>query len=235
MLSTFTKLVKMRIITCLIIFAALIAVVIALVYFMKNPINNRNRDLPLEGSAEITNVSPINPEYNDAIRGELFDETQLERILNKEVSLSKPPKLYLADPLSSVMNSFEVPQLGGYSWSLQEDGDKWNSIIACGSGPFELAKDCRRLTVTKYNKMNKTPYTVYFEIDPTSIVICEYNVPTSWEADPVMISQTTYSKDEIFILEIERGKIYHIKAEWTKEMFESYGFYGEAEYVLVTQ
>ncbi len=148
-----------------------------------------------------------------------------------DIILTSAPALVLQDMLSSIYGGFEILS-GGYEWGYLEDGQML-SVVACGADPREYVKEKPRLEIPRYNGMEEVGYSVSCQKEPSSLVVKEYYraALNDSEAEPVSVQ----SYDEIFIIKLKPNRYYELIAVWDEADVEVNGFYGSAEYALVTE
>lgn len=145
----------------------------------------------------------------------------------EDIMLTAAPEIVLRDRDSDTKEGFSLHS-GNYSWSYRE-GEEMQSIIACGAAAMETAQ-------TMEEKLSVTvgPGTAVYALDcavlPDRMNIQEWKKAVG-QTEPERISEITCYGPVLF-LSVDPDRIYVIRAEW--EEGEA-GFYGEAEYVLVTE
>lgn len=149
-----------------------------------------------------------------------------------DVLLTEAPPLKLQDSLSSRYEQFEVKS-GNYSWNYSADNGEMTGVIACGSGPLDAAADAEKLVVPEYNGLDSVPYSVFLMRTPDQIRVMEYAAADAGNEDAKPLSETVCESP--YYIELKKNRIYDITASWAEEKLEENGFYGEAEYFIVTE
>lgn len=145
----------------------------------------------------------------------------------------KPPVLRLHDALSSTLDKFEVMP-GGYTWYVRgEVGGEMTGVVACGPGPLDETRRDDRLSLPRYNRLDQVPYSLSWDVMPDSMAVTEYNDSDMEHPDAVPVSNVMM--DDVSFIDLVPGRVYEITAEWKEENQESRGFYGTADYVVVTE
>lgn len=169
--------------------------------------------------------------YELAVEFEIGNENESKNEAGGVVT--SPPVLQLQDALSSACNNFEVTS-ETYTWNYKTgNGDEMAGIAACGSGPLEAAKEKEKLKLPRYNKMDSVSYVVAWAEMPDHMTVKEYMSDSPEGTDGKVLY--SLSQDEIFIISLQPGRIYEIVAEWKEEEVDEQGFYGSADYVVVTE
>ncbi|MDO5424840.1 MAG: hypothetical protein Q4F41_14050 [Eubacteriales bacterium] len=151
-----------------------------------------------------------------------------------ELFLADAPAFSLTDALSSRYDPFEVKS-GNYTWNCAENG-VMKGIQACGAAPLEEAEmeAAAKLKLPDYNRMDSVTYTFSTVVDPDVLTV------SVWSAEAIGKTEEKAETEEVYegempMLELEAGKVYLFQAEWLEEAFEERGFFGKADYVLVTE
>ncbi len=149
-----------------------------------------------------------------------------------DILLTSAPEIGLADPLSSTLSRFAV-QSGNYSWSYM-DGAETVSMVACGSHPLDTNPEkAEKLKVTRYNLMDKTPYSVSAAVAPDRMTVREWDISQLGKTDAAESATTAY--EDTFLIDLKPDKVYEIVAVWDEEKLADNGFCGEASYVVITE
>lgn len=150
----------------------------------------------------------------------------------EDVLLTGAPEISLQDALSSTLAEY-VMLSGNYSWNYMQDGEML-SLVACGEAPFETAKGARdKLKIPHYNGLEEVAYLVGCQVMPDRFTLQEWQVPMEDTAKQP-VSETVYYEPP-FMIALKKDRAYIITAVWEKQEETEGGFYGEAEYVLVTE
>lgn len=201
-----------------------------------------------ETDAEGMNDRPSAARENQAVSGTIPEEpadtkadSQTEGTSQEEpaavmaqpdILLTDAPPLKLQDSLSSRYEQFEVKS-GNYSWNYPADNGEMTGVIACGSGPLDAAADAEKLVVPEYNGLDAVPYSVFLTRTPDQIRVVEYAAADAGSEDAEPLSETLCESP--YYIELKKNRIYDITALWAEEKLEENGFYGEAEYFIVTE
>lgn len=153
-----------------------------------------------------------------------------------EEPLTEPPEIGLTDALSSTLNSFTAIS-GNYSWNSEADnlwaGEELKSVVACGIHPLELDETkAEKLHVPAYNQMDGTAYMVSCPVMPDQIVLTRWDGADLGKAGSPAKETVTY--EDSSLIQLEAGMVYELKAVWEKEELDNRGFFGEADYVFLT-
>lgn len=152
----------------------------------------------------------------------------------EELSPGEVPELTLQDSLSSTYNPFKIKS-GNYTWNYEQAGEM-KGMVACGCAPLEeAAMDfTAKLELPEYNGTDSVLYSLSAQKDPDTVTVSCWDASDVGNADAKKESVTTYDP-EMYIVELEAGKVYEFAAEWKEENLDKNGFYGTATYVLVTE
>ncbi len=153
-----------------------------------------------------------------------------------EISIESPPEIVLTDPLSGKMNAFSIVS-GNYSWSYQSDKGIFEgemvSLEACGIHPLQIdAETAKPLYVSAYNQMERPSFTVSCPVMPDQILLTGWNRMALGNTEASAESVDTYESP--YLIELEPGMVYDLTAVWEESKLEERGFYGEAEYIFLT-
>ena len=111
---------------------------------------------------------------------------------------------------------------------------KWmTGVIACGSGPLDAAADAEKLVVPEYNGLDSVPYSAFLMRTPDQIRVVEYAAADAGNEDAKPLGETVCESP--YYIGLKKNRIYDITASWAEEKLEENGFYGEAEYFIVTE
>lgn len=158
--------------------------------------------------------------------------------VSEKLPVDWPPELVLTDLFSSQENGFVV-KAGNYRWSVWDDGtdQTGGAVIACGASPLEVnRKEAETLKVPSYNGMEGAPYQASFGIDPDSLTVSGWTVEKAGDLEAEMDVKVSYEGTwDGQILELTPDMIYQILAVWDEDQAKERGFFGEAEYLVVTQ
>ncbi|MEY8337251.1 hypothetical protein AALB16_04350 [Lachnospiraceae bacterium 62-35] len=165
------------------------------------------------------------------------DKEQQERertlIIEEEsttASLISPPELYLSDALSSLYSEFKIYP-GSYQWNYL-NGEEEAEVIACGIHPLKASiseKDI--LTVPDYNGIDKVSYAVACQKEPDFLIVKEWDMSQIGSEEYEEYSKVVY---DIPYIELQQNKVYEITAVWEERGMEERGFFGNADYLVVT-
>lgn len=123
---------------------------------------------------------------------------------------------------------------GGYTWNVRgEKENEMTGIVACGVGPLDETRKEKRLTLPRYNRLDQVSYGASWDVMPDSIVVTEYKDADVGNPDAEPVSNVMM--DDVSFIDLVPGRVYEITAEWKEENQESRGFYGTADYVVVTE
>lgn len=213
---------------------AVILCVITVVCFMTNPVNEGYGTGTTETQyTEAETVSEENSTIKeDSVYFPTFDNS-VERIENGEELtevLEEPPHLLLRDMLSSRYSDFNVSS-GNYTWYVVGEEDEVG-MVACGAHPMEAAKNVEQLVVPNYNSLDAVTYYAGASVNPDRLTVSSYAISDVGNVDAKPIAQHTI--EDISMIELKQNRIYTIIAEWKEDKKAERGFYGEAEYVVVT-
>lgn len=147
-----------------------------------------------------------------------------------DVMLTQAPVLKLQDMLSSIYHMFEL-QPGSYEWNYPENG-QMVSVLACGADPREYVETKEKLTIPKYDRMEAVGYSVHSEKRPDTLVVKEYVTAALNDAaaEPVSVQNC----EDVSMIRLKPNRYYEISAVWDERNLEKNGFYGSAEYALLT-
>lgn len=145
----------------------------------------------------------------------------------EDIMLTAAPEIVLRDRNSDTKEEFSLHS-GNYSWSYRE-GEEMQSIIACGAAAMETAQ-----TMEEKLSVTAGPGTAVYALDcavlPDRMNIQEWKKAVG-QTEPEQVSEITCYGPVLF-LSVDPDRIYVIRAEWEEGGAD---FYGEAEYVLVTE
>lgn len=152
----------------------------------------------------------------------------------KDILLTGVPTFELWDVLSE-QSDFTELRSGNYSWNTEENGEGTN-VIACGAAPLEEAKmsSTVKLKVPQYNHMDGAVYIFSTQIAPDILTIHKWSaadINNELAMEETII--TYYYKSPVIFL--QAGKVYEFAAEWKEKNSDKNKFYGNANYVLVTE
>ncbi len=169
----------------------------------------------------------------NVVQDDVIGRDELDNATNEAMGvLTSPPTMLLHDSLSSNIDYFSVTA-GTYSWNRMEEDGQMVGVEACGMGPTVAVKGQEWLGVRKYNKLDKTLYTMNWEVTPDRITVRIYDLLELGKEEPdVMYGEETY--EDPFAIELEPRRIYEVYAEWDEEDIETRGFYGNAYYIFAT-
>lgn len=151
----------------------------------------------------------------------------------EDILLTEVPNFELWDVLSEQTNCIEL-RSGNYSWNVEEKGEG-TGVTACGVAPLEEAgNSIVKLKVPEYNNIDGALYGFSTKIAPDILTVRRWNV-ADINNDLAMEEKiiTYYYKTPV--LSLQAGKVYEFSAEWKKENAGKNRFYGNANYVLVTE
>lgn len=157
-------------------------------------------------------------------------------IKNSETSftatvLTEAPELQLSDPLSSTMNEF-ILKSGSYNWSYMEN-EEVQSVIACGLHPLDSSVDkFEKLSLPRYNQLDSISYRVSCPVPYDYLTAKEWDYSHIGDTDVKEEANVTYKEMEL--LELKPNKIYQITAIWEEAKKNERNFWGNADYILVT-
>lgn len=148
-----------------------------------------------------------------------------------DVLLTDAPMFELRDVLSSQLSSFKIKS-ENYSWNFKENGEIKSAEAKEDVYPEKMKMDSMtKLELPKYDKMESVIYSFSTVIPPDMLTVYQ------WDADDIDIKEQKvikyYYQNPMLYLEPE--KIYKFKAEWKKDNIGRNGFYGTANYVLMTE
>lgn len=146
--------------------------------------------------------------------------------------LTAPPVLRFHDALSSTYEWFEAAS-GSYSWNWEQENGEMAAVVACGTAPLDQAKDREYLEIPRYQRLDEVAYGISADPQPDEILAVEYAASDLGNLDAEPLSQQTYQKNELVMLRPDR--VYHLTARWDEDQLSSRGFFGEAEYTVVTR
>lgn len=106
------------------------------------------------------------------------------------------------------------------------------SVVVCGADPREYVEKKPSMVIPKYNGMEEVGYSIGCDKAPTTLVVKEYYRAAieDTQAEPVSVQ----SYDGTFLIKLKPNRYYEIYAVWEEGDMETNGFYGNAEYALVT-
>lgn len=163
-------------------------------------------------------------------------EIEKEKVKREKHVKSEPsiPILELSDALSSTDSCFKV-EAGTYSWNYK-NGNDISGLVACGFHPLESAQlpHTATLEIPEYNRMEKVSYMLSCQVKPDVLKVCKWDAADIGNSKAAIRSKDVY-REPIFLVELEPGYVYEFTAAWKKENLEGNGFYGEANYVFVTE
>lgn len=179
---------------------------------------------------QVTEQLSMVQEKEPAAAGE--EEEANRRLEAIPAQLTEAPPLALQDSLSSSYQEFEVKS-GNYSWNYPAENGEMTGIVACGAGPLDQTEDARKLKIPDYQGIDAVPYGVRLSPMPDQLKVAEYDLEgtNAQEAEP--LEEKNY--EEAGFVELKKNRVYQITAFWEEEKLEKNGFYGEAEYVVVTE
>lgn len=147
----------------------------------------------------------------------------------EDILLTDAPQIRLQDTLSGTLAEYILTS-GSYTWNYRE-GEEWRSVTACGAELMGAAKAVeKKLDIPDYNGMDGGIYSMGTAVLPDQMVIQEWKRSEEGEAE--QLSETA-SYAPSYMLSLKKDRVYLIIAEWKEG--SSSGFFGEAEYVLVTE
>ena len=105
-------------------------------------------------------------------------------------------------------------------------------VATCGTGPLDAGIEREKLAVPDYQGMKSVLYSVSMARMPDTFQIKEYPAAAlgSSQAEPLW-EGTAENTD---FLKLKKDRVYVITALWPEENLEENGFYGQGEYVIVT-
>lgn len=150
----------------------------------------------------------------------------------EDILLTGAPEIRLQDALSGTFSEY-VLQPGIYSWNYMQDGEM-QGIVACGEITLETADTAEnKLKIPDYNGLETVFYSFGCRVLPDQITVQEWELPVSGtEQQPV---SETYCYEKPVLIELKKDRAYIITAVWSAQEGTENGFYGEAQYVLVTE
>lgn len=148
-----------------------------------------------------------------------------------DVLLTQAPPLTLQDSLSSTLAEFTVA-CGNYTWNYPDEQGQMVGVATCGTGPLDAGIEREKLAVPDYQGMKSVLYSVSMARMPDTFQIKEYPAAAlgSSQAEPLW-EGTAENTD---FLELKKDRVYVITALWPEKNLEENGFYGQGEYVIVT-
>lgn len=152
----------------------------------------------------------------------------------EELSPGEVPELTLQDSLSSAYSPVKIKS-GNYTWNYEQAG-QMKGMIACGSAPLdEVAVDfAGKLKLPEYKGTDSVLYLLSAQKDPDTVTVSCWDASDIGNVDAEKEFSTVYDP-EMYMVELEAGKVYEFAAEWKEENLDKNGFYGTASYVLVTE
>lgn len=151
----------------------------------------------------------------------------------EDILLTSAPELVLGDLLSSQLSSFAVKP-GSFTWTVKEDKGE-QQMIACGAAPLDEAgvhwKE--KLKIPSYSA-DRTLYHYSTKIMPDSLVLRQWDISDKGKDEAKEELIVAYY-DKMGFVELQKGKVYELNAEWMKENYQKNNFYGTASYVFVTE
>lgn len=181
------------------------------------------------------NLNKKNEQGIDQYRAEEITPISEEVVFGQEdILLREIPTFKLCDILSE-QSDFTELRSGNYSWNTEENGEG-KSVIACGAAPLEEAKmnSTVKLKVPQYNHMDGAVYIFSTQIAPDILTIHKWSaadINNELAMEETII--TYYYKSSVIFL--QAGKVYEFAAEWKEKNSDKNKFYGNANYVLVTE
>lgn len=227
-----------------------VVVLIAVVCFMTNPVEDDENEIVLKNDGLIIDVLKEPEEIksgsfeadtfitDDAENNGASENNQAVSVLLKE-----PPLLGFTDMLSSQTNQFVVTD-NGADWTyidapLTKDGiydfTKGNEVGMASTGlyPTVAAKLTEWMKLPEYQGVDTWLYRLSSEVLPDEVIVREYSIYDLGDEYAEVRSERRYTKD-MLLIELIPARVYEIIAIWDKSHYEECGYYGEARYILVT-